>query len=242
MKRITGLSGVVLLGCFSLVSAGEAEDAKARKMEAYVKEHGALPANLPQRVMPLEQSTKAAAAPELLGGITYDTGSVSGTGGVASQMLGNRFDSALNTAGTMCCFPVESTGSVTMATFSMVNTFFSSAVVSIYSNIMGTSAVQVTSMAFPGLMTGLNTINIGTSTDGNYANGSFLAGVWQFDPSMTAVGLDTGTTGGQGFHAISLNDGAAGSMLATVSSLNAIFRVQGNVPTPVELLNFTIDE
>ena len=59
--------------------------------------------------------------------ITYDTGTVTGTAGQASQMLGNRFDSALNPAGTMCCFPVESSGSVTNGTkLSLLNTFFTS--------------------------------------------------------------------------------------------------------------------
>ncbi|MDA8018257.1 MAG: hypothetical protein MPN21_12495 [Thermoanaerobaculia bacterium] len=178
--------------------------------------------------------------------ITYDTGTVFGTAGIASQMLGNRFDSGLNTGGTMCCFPVETTGSVTMITFDMVNTFFGSVVWSLYSNIMGTTAAQVTSMARPGIVTGLNTLSVMSPTTANvYMNGTFLAGIWQFDPTMTGLAVDTGTVGGQGFHAISLNDGAMGSMLTTVTTagmgLNAIFRVSGNVATPVELMEFTIE-
>ncbi|MFK8011136.1 MAG: hypothetical protein AB8B80_03780 [Marinicellaceae bacterium] len=174
--------------------------------------------------------------------VQYDSGTVTGTAGITSQLLGNRFDSALNPAGTMCCFPVEGSGSITMATFNMVNTFFSSAVFSIYSNISGTMAAQVTSMALPGRNTGLNTVTIGlNATFNNYSNGSFIAGIWQFDPTMTALGVDSGTTGGQGFHAVSMNDGAAGSMITDLSSLNAVFRVQGNVATPVELMDFTIE-
>jgi hypothetical protein len=177
--------------------------------------------------------------------ITYDTGNVIGTAGIASQMLGNRFDSALNTSGTMCCFPVETSGSVTMITFDMVNTFFSSAVFSIYSNIMGTTAVRVTSMA-RGIGMGLNTLSIMSPTTNNaYMNGAFLAGIFQFMPASTGLGVDTGTVSGQGFHAININDGTAGAALATVTSgsmgLNAIFRVTGNVSTPVELINFTIE-
>ena len=174
--------------------------------------------------------------------VQYDSGNVTGTAGVASQLLGNRFDTALNPAGTMCCFPVEASGSITMATFNMVNTFFGSAVFSLYSNISGTTAMQVTSMAFNPVMIGLNTITIGTgATMNNYANGSFIAGIWQFDPTMTGLGVDTGTTGGQGFHAVSMNDGSVGTMITDLASLNAVFRVQGNVATPVELMDFTIE-
>ena len=195
----------------------------------------------------LEKPTRGSVATKVAGtSIQYDTGTVFGIAGVASQMLGNRFDSAVDSIG-MCCVPVETTGTVTMATFDMINTFFGSAVFSIYSNIMGTAADQVTSMALPGIMTGLNTLTIGGMGTANvYMNGTFLAGIWQFDPTMTGLAIDTGSTGGQGFHGISLNDGAMGSMLTTVTTggmgVNAIFRVQGNVVTPVELMDFTLEE
>ncbi|MEM6456595.1 MAG: hypothetical protein AAF772_16005 [Acidobacteriota bacterium] len=190
----------------------------------------------------------AGRAPLAVGTIQYDTGTIVGTGGVASQMLGNRFDTALNTAGTACCFPVPTSGSITMITFDMVNTFFNSAVFSIYSNISGTMAAQVTSMAFPGIMTGLNTLSVGGGTTANtYMNGAFLAGIWQFDVTMTGLAYDTGSNAGQGFHAITLNDGMTnGTMLTDFApggmGANAIFRVTGNVVTPVELLSFSIDE
>ena len=201
------------------------------------------------RVVPLDQPRKVTERrqPDIPGtNITYDTGTVFGFAGIASQMVGNRFDSALNGAGTMCCFPVETSGSVTMITFDMVNTFFSSAVWSLYSDIMGTTAVQVTSIA-RGVMTGLNTLSVMSPTTANtYMNGAFLAGIWQFDPTMTALAVDTGSTGGQGFHGISNNDGAMASMITTITTggmgLNAIFRVGGNVATPVELMHFAIEE
>ena len=181
-----------------------------------------------------------------VGTIQYVSGNVTGTAGQSSQMLGNRFDVAASTGGG-CCFPVPSSGSVTMITFDMVNTFFNSAVFSIYSNIAGTMADQVTSRAKPGIMTGLNTLDIMSPTTANaYQNGAFLAGIWQFDPSMTALGVDTGTNAGQGFHAISLNDGAVGAGLTTVTSggmgLNAVFRVSGDLLTPIELLDFEIED
>ncbi len=184
--------------------------------------------------------------------ITYDTGTVAGTAGMASQMLGNRFDSALNPPGTMCCFPVETTGSITMITFDMVNTFFSSAVWSLYSDVMGTTAMRVTSMG-RGVMTGLQTLSVMSPTTANaYMNGTFLAGIFQFMPASTGLAVDTGTnmgaaTVGQGFHAININDGTTGTALTNVTTgggggLNAIFRVSGNVSTPVELMAFEIEE
>jgi len=140
-------------------------------------------------------------------------------------------------------------GSVTMITFNMANTFSNAAFFSIYSNIMGTTAVQVTSIMRTGLVAGLNTLSVmSPTTANNYMNGSFLAGIYQGvtdTATGTLLGVDTGTVNGQGFHAISLNDGDSGSMLTTVTNggggLNAVFRVSGNVSTPVELINFTIE-
>lgn len=195
----------------------------------------------------VESPSRAEVAVKVAGSnITYDTGTVFGFGGVASQMIGNRFDSALNTAGT-AIQPIETTGSVTMITFNMVNTFFGSVVWSLYSNVVGTMANQVTSMARPGVMTGFNTLTVDPMATANaYMNGTFLAGIWQFSPGMTGLGLDSNTTGGQGFHAISLNDGAVGTGLTTVTNggmgVNAVFRVSGNVATPVELMDFTIEK
>ena len=195
----------------------------------------------------VDEPSRAKAAAKVAGSsIQYDTGTVFGGGGTSSQMLGNRFDNALNTTGTAVA-AVETSGSITMITFNMINTFFGSVVWSLYSNVMGGTAVQVTSMARPGVMTGFNTLSVMSPTTVNaYMNGTFLAGIWQFDPAMTGLALDTGTTGSQGFHGISLNDGAMGSMLTTVTTggmgVNAIFRVSGDVATPVELMDFTIEK
>ncbi|MEM1248649.1 MAG: hypothetical protein AAGK22_19885 [Acidobacteriota bacterium] len=193
----------------------------------------------------LQVISAAGVAAPAVGNITYDSGTVTGTAGTPSQMLGNRFDQALSTGGNIVSVPAS--GSVTAITFDMVNTFFGSVVWSLYTNIMGTTANQVTSMARPGIMTGLNTLAIMSPTTANaYMNGTFLAGIWQFNPTMTAVAVDTGTTAGLGFHAISLNDGGMGTGLTTVTSggngLNVIFRVSGTVTTPVELMDFSIEK
>lgn len=172
--------------------------------------------------------------------IQYDDGVVTGTAGIASQMLGNRFDTAQGN-------PVVSSGSVTMITFDMVNTFFGSVVFSLFDQVSGTMANRVTSMARPGIMTGLNTLSVMSPTTNNaYQGGTFLAGIWQFDPTMTGLGVGTGTTLGQGHHAISLNDNPTGTGLTTVTTgggggLNAVFRVVGDVAVPVELMEFKVD-
>lgn len=212
-------------------------------VEAKARELGIFSQTRHQSTITPEKRAAMTKMPKRIPGtsIAYDTGVVTGTGGIASQMIGNRFDSALNPAGTLCCFPVEATGTITMVTFNMVNTFFNSAVFSIYSDVMGATAMQVTSMAIGGIATGVVTHTLGTATMGAYQNGAFLAGIWQFDPTMTGLGVGTSTTGGQGFHAISLNDGAVGTNLMTLTSLNAVFRVQGNVATPVELMNFEVE-
>ncbi len=215
----------------------EAREEEARRAGVSLKTDG--------RFVPLDTPRKVEEKrPRVPGSnITYDTGTVSGTAGLASQMLGNRFDFALNATGTQCCFPAEASGSITMITFDMVNTFFSSAVFSIYSNVMGATAMRVTSMG-TAVMAGLNTVN----TTHSYANTTFLAGIFQFMPASTGLGVDTGSFSGQGFHAININDGTTGTALTTVTTgggggLNAIFRASGDVATtPVELLHFEFED
>ena len=204
------------------------QDYKRRRAEEAREAGIQLPTGRQTISLPTPQQVPQKAVAKVAGtNITYDTGTVVGTTGIASQMVGNRFDTALNVNTGMCCAPVEMSGSITMITFNMVNTFFSSAVWSLYSNISGTMAAQVTSMG-RGIMTGLNTLNVMSPTTANtYMNGAFLAGIWQFDPTMTGLGVDSGTTGGQGFHAISLNDGMVGSMLTTQRCLSGQRRHPG---------------
>ncbi len=181
--------------------------------------------------------------------ITYDTGVVSGTFNRPGQTVGNRFDSALHTNGVDCCFPVESSGSITRITFHMVNTFSNSAVWTLYSNIMGNSAVLVTD-ASRMVTPGLNTLSVMSPTTVNaYMGGSFLAGIWHLTAMSTAVGIDDASTGSQGFHAIVIDDttGGMGINMAPIltamgAGRNVIFRVSGNVATPVELMHFEIED
>lgn len=180
--------------------------------------------------------------------IQYDSGIVTGfhTAVASSRAVGNRFDSAIGDSGTMCCFPVENSGTITMVTFHKLRTSNMEAIFSLYSNIMGTTANKVTSMTFPAAV-GLNTVTLGTMTNGQYQNGTFIAAFFQFNTMFTRVGADTNTNGGQGFKGLTLNDntvmggGNTGTAIMNVPNLNFVIRVGGNVATPVELMNFKVE-
>lgn len=168
--------------------------------------------------------------------ITYHSGTVGASGVASSLMFGNQYDTALRTDGTMCptgCGPVEASGSITMATFSLVgaaaNVFFS-----VYDQVNGTTANQVTSASIPGTV-GNNTTTVAL----NYVGSSFLAGIWQFGGDSLAAA--TGTVAGQGFHGVSINDGATGMSFMTISNLNGAMTISGNVATPVELMTFSVE-
>ncbi|MEM8963702.1 MAG: hypothetical protein AAGD38_19625, partial [Acidobacteriota bacterium] len=170
--------------------------------------------------------------------ITYDTGvNAVGPGGADSFMVGNRFDTGLG-------FPVEDTGTITMITFNIVNTFNDVAIWSLYSNIMGTTANRVTTMS-RAVAPGFNTLSVASPTTMNvYMNETFLAGIWQLDPASSGLALDTATVAGQGFHGISINDntpmgGPGGfsyndNLTVMGAQVNVVFRVSGNVVLPVE--------
>jgi hypothetical protein len=54
--------------------------------------------------------------------------------------------------------------------------------------------------------------------------------------------FDAGTAGGQGYHGMGINWGpVTGTGFVPVTTLNAIMRPAGNVLTPVELMNFTVE-
>ena len=170
--------------------------------------------------------------------ITYHSGALS-AGGTTSQMLGNQFNSALNQPGTGI-FPIEASGSVTMATFDMIAVAGGAAFFSMYHQLMGTTAPQITSVLHSGLAAGLNTITINpVSTSNAYTGGTFLAGIWRIAGDTPAIA--TGTVMGQGFHAIDINDGMPGNMFAVIPNMNAAFAVTGNLTTPVELMNFKVE-
>ncbi len=171
--------------------------------------------------------------------IQYDTGVITGTITAASNAIGNRFDTALNPTG-MCCVPVETSGTITMATFNMQSVAGTGVFFTVFSNISGTMANVVASPLQTGIAPGLNTIAVGATT-GVYANGSFLATVWQSSGGTDNIGLDTNENSGQGFHGIFLNDIVGTALADIVPPANAIMRVRGDVTTPVELMSFSLE-
>ncbi len=183
-----------------------------------------------------EETVKKTKAQRIPGtSITYHSGTLS-PATVNSVAVGNRFNSALNPAGTAVA-PLEASGSITMATFNMAaadaNVF-----ISFYDQISGTMANRITSFATPGV-TGDNTLTFATAL--NYVGGEFLGGIWNFTGGNDTVNVATGTVGGQGFHGISINDSDPGTDLVEFTMTNGAFGVSGDVTTPVELMNFEID-
>lgn len=168
---------------------------------------------------------QATAPNKVLGSITYHSGAL-GTCCQNSFMVGNQFDSALSE-------PLEMSGSVTMATFDMITVGGSAAFISLFDQLAGTAANLIISTNVSA-MTGNNVATIAAP----YVGSTFLAGAWQFNTDVPAVA--TGTTGGQGFHGISIND-IVGTAFTTLGSLNAAFTATGDVLTPVELLNFDVE-
>jgi hypothetical protein len=159
--------------------------------------------------------------------VSYHSGAL--TAAVPSSvMIGNRF----NTGGLN---PLEMSGSITMFTANIAaasgNVFFS-----FYDQLAGTTANQITSMSTP-MIAGQNTITLATEL--NYTGNEFLGGIWNFGGD--SANLAAGTVGGQGFHAVQINDGNPGMSFATIANMNGAFGVGGNLTTPVELMNFSID-
>ncbi|MEM7052885.1 MAG: hypothetical protein AAF604_24700 [Acidobacteriota bacterium] len=186
-------------------------------------------------------------APPVAGtSIQYDTGTSTGflTAITSGRFVGNRFDVGLNGAGT-ATVPVEQTGTITMVTFEMRRTYQSTVTWSLYSDIMGTSAVQVQSVIIP-VAVGLNTHTVDPMVTPNvYQNGSFLAGIWQFNTAFTRIASDN-VDAGLGFHAVTINEPQTaapntGMGLTSLGPRNAVFRVTGNIVTPIELMNFDIE-
>jgi hypothetical protein len=111
---------------------------------------------------------------------------------------------------------------------------------SFYDQLAGTTANQITSMSVP-MVTGQNTVTLTPAL--NYVGNEFLGGIWNL-PNAGAgdtANLAAGTVGSQGFHAVQINDGNPGMSFATIANMNGAFGVMGNLTTPVELMNFSID-
>ena len=117
-----------------------------------------------------------------------------------------------------------------------------------YGPVSGSSALFITSLAFNGVGGSLPVIvpwALGTPV--NYTGSSFLVAFYNGNSATTlplngpAPLFDAITTGGQGYHGMGINWGPVGTGFVPMTTLNAIMRPGGNVLTPVELMNFTVE-
>jgi len=170
--------------------------------------------------------------------IVYDTGNGTIAGTTGSFSEGNVFDNAFNPA-EGGIFPVEPAGSITQITFSVAPTVGGSAAwISIFTALNTTAATAnpFDSANNTGIVAGMNTL-----TGLTHANvtGPYFVGVW--NSGGDAAMFDTGAVNGQGFHGAQINDGGGNSFAYRTDNVNAVVRVQGNVTTPVELMNFSVE-
>ncbi len=163
------------------------------KLEATARERGW---QLGEKREFASSGCQAQAPNKFLGQIIYHSGML-GSCCQNSFMIGNRFNSALGPSG-MTIYPIERSGSFTMATFDMISVAGGAVFLSVFDQLNGTTANPVTSVNINAL-TGLNVATLTIP----YAGHTFLAGIWQFNTDVPAVA--TGTVGGQGYHGISIN-------------------------------------
>lgn len=182
---------------------------------------------------------KISTGPKVVGVITYDTGAANGgfhdlsAGGINA---GNRFNSA---AGQ----PLLATGVVNSLAF--------------FAQVPGTGSIFFTIFGPPdggGNGAVLNSLGIMGCPNSAWCSADlagagfaqpvgadFLAGIYGEPGSNGALGLDNASVGGQGFHAFQLNTMYANGTFTgftPIANRNALYRVGGDILTPVELLRF----
>ena len=229
-KMITTFAAMAVMG--SALAAGNGEALKQAEMEAYVAKHGALPAHTGPATKPVANIKGTPATRNVPVSIAYDDGVVTASPNIGSNTFGNQFDTA--NGGAVKSF------SVTMQSFYMQDIGGSAAFISIFGPVAGTTAPVLTSVSVPAAAGTFNTATFGTPQVGS---GSFLAGVWlnATGTGVDAVGLGSGTVGGQGHHGFSIND-IVGTAFATLPGLNALVGASTGFIVPVELMEFSLDD
>ncbi len=231
--------GVLAISLAPIVVADEEAYAKKQATRAARKD---VPREAVRREYPIvtDRAGKAAEAASqaarLNGTITYDDGVVNVAPTVTGDCYGNRFNTALNPAGT-AAFPVQASGSITMVSFFMVSVSTTGYITfADQLNTVAGTAMKIDSGTYA-MSAGWNTVTLVTPS--SYVGSSFLGGVW-FSFS-SSVGLGTGTTGGQGHHGMHIGTGTTTMPGYTPSTtFNALFRPSGDLLTPVELMSFTV--
>jgi hypothetical protein len=227
MKRlfVLALAGVMTFGLVATAqAAGGAAAKRAENPDAFNSTaRGAEVKGLPSPIF-----AGGSPANRAVGTIQYDNGVLTAIPGVTSLCYGNRFNTA---AGN----PLTASGTITQLSWFMTSGAGTDSVfISYFDQLAGTAANVITSVSVPAPNPGgFNT----RATAVNYVGNTFLAGVWYV--ANDAVGLGTGTTGGQGDHAMVIND-IVGTGYQSLAGFNGLVRASGNVIIPVELTGFEI--
>jgi uncharacterized repeat protein (TIGR01451 family) len=169
-----------------------------------------------------------------LGEIQYDTGVLvapSSHPDPGFRTFGNRFDRAVGASSASGA--VQASGSVTRLTFYLAGLGGTNAFLSVFGPVSGSTAMPLRSVNVTGLVPGWNTYTFSPPVP--YSGASFLAGVWNRNPSATspiddAIGLDSATRLGQGHHGFSIED-LNGTGFTPLPN-NAMIRAFGNVLPP----------
>ncbi len=174
-------------------------------------------------------------APQVVGTIQYDTATSVGALAASGISVGNRFNSALGG-------PLLMTGNVSMVSIFPARIGGTMFYFTLFGppNSMGTAA-NLGSFGVMGAMA--LAFNVVTLPGTGVAVGpDFLAGFYNQTTPNDGLALDSMATMGQGFHGFQINTNypTDGTGFTPIASRNAIYRVTGNVLTPVELLDFEI--
>ncbi len=198
--------------------------------------------------------TVEASVPRAAGTIQYDNGSYVALGANSWRSFGNRFNSALNTAGTAVS-PVQISGSVTKATFGALSvagaTTWGPFWITLYDQLnTGAGTAQVVGSAGFSVPGGPHTspfLVAASVGPWSYSGSSFLLGILDYNtnattPNGVAPLLCNFNLSAQGYHAYSMAwSTTTGTDYQTIPSLNVIIRATGNVIVPVELMGFTVE-
>lgn len=244
---------VVLVGAVWLVNAADQPTGSEKVVKNTGAQHPPSTGSRSNAVTRVDGVSFGSTVPKAFGTIVYDTSTVNAVPNVQGRTFGNQFNSALNVGGT-AIGPVQVSGSVTNLTWgvwgnSVATGTWGAFWLTVFGPVSGTAAPVLWSANLGGVG-GSNPVLVTwvLSPAVIYSGPSFLVGMLNYN-SLTAPPwngpcplFDAGTVGGQGHHGMGISwAGGVGVGFSPITSLNAIMRPNGNVLTPVELMNFTIE-
>jgi hypothetical protein len=246
------ICAVMVVGVVLLVNAADRSTGTVKVVKQPGAQHPPSTQSRSNNVTRVDGVSLGPAVPKAFGTITYDTLFLSSLPIIPDRTFGNRFNTAL-TPGSTAIGPVQVNGSVTHLTWVMWgNTtqptwglFF----LTIFGPVSGTTAPVLATVALAGAGgTAPGILSWTLSPAVNYAGPSFLVGLYNSN-SLTSPPwngpfpvFDANTNAGQGFHGMGINwNTTTGTGFVPMTTLNAIMRPRGNVLTPVELMNFTVE-